>query len=150
MDAVTYPDETVAKFIEEHLIPLRVRYDAKPLSDHFNVRWTPTLVVLDQDGNEHRRTTGFLPPKELIPALLVGMAKVFFDQDRFDEALPLLDNVVSEYPASKAAPEAVYFRGVSHYKRSQDPQPLKQAYETLTSDYPESEWANKAYPYSLL
>jgi len=43
MDAVTYPDDSVVSFIDENMIPLRVKFGVKPLTDDFNVKWTPTL-----------------------------------------------------------------------------------------------------------
>ena len=77
MDAVTYPDSGVISFISDNLIPLRVASDAKPLSDDFNVKWTPTLITLSPDGKEHHRTLGFLEPKDLIASLLLGKGKYF-------------------------------------------------------------------------
>ena len=68
MDAVTYPDDKVAQFINVNLIPLRVKSDSMPLSKDFNVTWTPTVITLDQDEKEQYRTVGFLSPSELIPS----------------------------------------------------------------------------------
>lgn len=150
MDAVTYPDDKVAEFINGNLIPLRIKADSMPLSKDFNVTWTPTLVTLDQDGKEHRRTVGFLPPSELIPSLLLGIAKVNFDTAKFDVCIESLEKILSQYPKSKAAPEAVFLRGVAGYKSTHDAKPLKAAYEKLQADYPSSEWADRAQPYRLL
>jgi tetratricopeptide (TPR) repeat protein len=150
MDAVTYPDDKVAEFINTNLIPLRVKSDSMPLSKDFNVTWTPTLVTLDQDGKEHYRTVGFIAPSELTPSLLLGIAKVHFDAGKFDSALECLEKIISGYPKSKAAPEAVFLRGVARYKSTHDAKPLKGAYEKLQADYPGSEWAERAQPYRLL
>jgi hypothetical protein len=150
MDAVTYPDDKVAEFINANLIPLRVKSDSMPLSKDFNIQWTPTLITLDQDGKEHYRTVGFLPPSELISSLLLGIAKVYFETAQFNTCLEALAKLISEYPKSKAAPEAVFLRGVAGYKSTHDPKPLKAAYEKLQADYPGSEWADRAQPYRLL
>jgi tetratricopeptide (TPR) repeat protein len=150
MDAVTYPNDSVVEFIQKHLIPLRVAFDAKPLSTNFNIKWTPTLIVLDENGKEHHRTVGFFPPEELIPSLLLGIAKSHFDLERFSEALSTLDKIIAEYPKSDSAPEAVYLRGVCKYKSTHKPQPLKEAYEQLQANYSSSEWTKRAYPYRLL
>ncbi len=150
MDAVTYPDHRVIEFIQSHMIPLRVPFDDKPLSADFNVKWTPTLVTLDPEGKEHHRTVGFLAPEELIPSLLLGIAKSHFDRERFDEALSTLDRLRTDYPNSDSAPEAIYLRGVSKYKSTHDPKPLKGAYEQLQARHPSSEWTKRAYPYRLL
>ncbi len=150
MGAVTYPDEKVIEFITANLIPLRVKSDTMPLAKDFNVTWTPTLITLDQDGKEHHRTVGFLPPAELIPSLLLGIAKVHLETGKFNESLATLDKILSAYPKSKAAPEAVYLRGVAGYKSSHDPKSLRAAYEKLQAEYPGSEWADRAQPYRLI
>jgi TolA-binding protein len=150
MDAVTYPDEKVAEFIERNLIPIRVPFDHQPLSSDFKVTWTPTLVTLDSSGKEHHRTVGFLSPEELIPSLLLGMAKTHFDQNEFEAALSQLEKILKEYPQSGASPEAVYLRGVTQYKKTHSGKPLKEAYEELQKTFPSSEWAKRAAPYRLL
>jgi hypothetical protein len=150
MDAVTYPNEKVIEFVNKNLVGLRVPFDSQPLAKDFNVKWTPTLVVTDWDGKEHNRTVGFLPPEELIPSLLLGVAKCSFDADQFDQAIPLLDALLTDYPWSSAAPEAVFLRGVSGFKSSHDPKPLKEAFERLRVEYPASEWVKRASPYGLL
>ena len=150
MDAVTYPDARVIGFINENLIPLRVQFDAKPLSTDFNIKWTPTIVTLDAQGKEHHRTVGFLAPEELIPSLLLGNAKSCFETDRFEDALKNIDKLLAEYQNSDSAPEAIYLQGVCLYKSTKDAKPLKEAYEKLNTEYPSSEWTKRAYPYRLL
>lgn len=150
MGAVTYPDESVVEFIVENLIPLQVKSNAQPMATDFNVKWTPTLITLDPDGKEHHRTVGFLPPEEIVPSLLLGIAKCHFDRERFDEALRALNTLLERYPKSDAAPEAIYLRGVSLYKSTHNPKPLREAYEKLQQEYPSSEWTKRAYPYRLI
>ena len=150
MDAVTYPDSAVIDFISEALIPLRVSSDAMPLSEDFNVKWTPTLITLGPDSKEHHRTVGFLEPKELIARLLLGEGKYFFDNDKFPEALKTLEKIPADYKNTDAVPEAIYLRGVNQYKNTGDPLPLKAAYEILSKDFPDGEWTKRAYPYRLI
>lgn len=149
MDAVTYPNVKVFDFIQGEVVPLRVPADS-PLAAEFKVTWTPTLVTLDYYGKEHHRTVGFLPADELIPSLELGMAKTDFDTGQYNDAIIHLDRLLRYYPASGFAPEAVFLRGVSRFKSSHDAKPLKEAYEKLAADYPDSEWAKRAHPYSLL
>lgn len=150
MDAVTYLDEKVVEFTLKNLIPLRVAFDSQPLATQFNLKWTPTLITLDSDGKEHQRTVGFLPPEELIPSLLLGIAKSYFNRERFNEALFTLDQILREYDQSDSVPEAIYLRGVCGYKNTHNPRPLKEAYEYLQAKYPSNEWTKRAYPYRLL
>ena len=149
MGAVTYPNEKVADFVMNRMVPIQVLSDS-PLADEFKVKWTPTIVVLDYYGKEHHRTVGFFPPEEFIPSLILGMGKIDFDADQFNDGIVHFDTLLKEYPQSAAAPEAVYLRGVSRYKASHDAKPLKEAYEKLKADYPASEWTRRAEPYSLL
>lgn len=114
------------------------------------MKWTPTIVTLDSGGKEHHRTVGFLAPEDLIASLRLGMGKLYFDADKFEDALLNLDKVTSDYSKSNSAPEAIFFRGVSGYKSSQDPKKLKEAYERLQAEYPDSEWTQRAYPYRLI
>ncbi|MHB1014515.1 MAG: hypothetical protein ACYC2W_04435 [Desulfurivibrionaceae bacterium] len=150
MDTVTYPESKVVRFIEENFIPLRVSFDSKPHSEKFNVKWTPTLITLSPEAQEHHRTVGFLGPEELIPSLLLGLGKYHFENDRFDEALGRLEQLVDGYGQSDSAPEAIFLVGVCRYKRSHDAKPLKEAYEKLSAAFPNSEWTKRAYPYRLL
>jgi len=150
MDAVTYPDISVIGFLDENMIPLRVKHDAQPLAKDFNVTRTPTLVNLDAEGKEHHRTIGFLAPHGLIPSLLLGISKVALDTGRFDEALIKLEGLIKDFPQSSSAPEAIYLRGVRLFRNTNDTSNLKQAYERLQATYPESEWTKRAYPYRLL
>jgi len=150
MDAVTYPDEAVIKFVGARVIPLRVAFDHKPLSEDFNVKWTPTLVTLDTDGKEHHRTVGFLHPEELIASLLLGIGKTHFERGEFAKAIAAFETLLAEYPQGHAAAEAIFFRGVASYKSTHDPKPLREAYDKLTAEYPASEWTKRAYPYRLI
>ena len=83
MGAVTYPDSKVAGFVNDRMIPIQLLANAKPYADDFNVKWTPTVIVLDEDGKEHSRTVGFLPPEEFVPSLLLGIIKAHFDLNHF-------------------------------------------------------------------
>lgn len=150
MDAVSYPDKKVSDFIDENMVPLRLSYVAKPYAADFNVKWTPTVVTLDTQGKEHHRTVGFLSPDELIASLTLGMGKSAFDNENYDEAIGLFDRVLDEYPKSDSAPESIYLRGVSLFKKTDDPAHLKQAGARLTAEYPKNEWARRAKPYELL
>jgi hypothetical protein len=150
MDAVTYPARNVIEFISTNMIALRVPADNKKLMSKFNITWTPTLLVLDAKGKEHRRAVGFLPPQELIPSLLLGIAQSHFELERFAEALKFLGQLLGDYPKSLVAPEAIFLKGACSYKNTHNPGLLKDAYEQLHTVYPQSEWTQRAAPYRLL
>jgi len=150
MDAVTYPNEAVISFINQNVIPLRIPSDHQSLSREFDVSWTPALFILDQDGQEHRRTVGFLNSSELIPTLLLGIGNMHFHKNAFKEALDSYETILADHGDSDAVPEAVFQIGVCRYKSTSDPKPLKEAYEQLCRDFPESTWTKRAYPYRLI
>jgi thioredoxin-related protein len=150
MGAVTYPDAGVAGFIEDRLIPVQLLYNAEPYASKYNIKWTPSILVLDESGKEHHRIVGFLPPEDFVPHLLLGIAKSSFDKDELDKASSDIDTVVLTYPGSTAAPEATYLRGVIEYKKTHQAEALKRALEELKREYPSSEWAKRAAPYGLL
>lgn len=150
MDAVTYPDEAVVKFVNDAIVPLQLPHNHQPLSEQFNVKWTPTLVIVDAQGKEYHRTVGFIGPDELVPMVLLGTGKCFFETGRYDEAIAAFDRLIAEFPRSVSAPEAIFVRGVSLYKSTKDPKPLRAAYDKLAAEYPDAEWAKRAYPYRLI
>jgi len=149
MDAVTYPNEKVINFINEKVIPLQVNSDHKLATD-LNVTWTPSLLILDQDGNEHQRTVGFMAPEELIPSILLGIGNAHFNKNEFTEALECYRVILADYSKCDTVPEAIFQKGVSLYKSTSDPIPLKEAYNVLLEKYPENQWTKRAYPYRLI
>ena len=108
-----------------HLIPVSILINSKPLPQRFRVQWTPTLVLLDQEGEEHHRTVGFLAPEELLPSLMLGIGKSCFDRESFTESEQILEQLLKEYPKSDAAPEAAYYLGVGRYKNTHNAEELK-------------------------
>ena len=150
MDAVTYPEEKVIDFTNSNLVPLLIAFDAQPHAADFNIKWTPSLITLGMDGKEHHRTVGFLEPEAFIANQILGIGKYHFDNDKFPEALTHFEKIMSDFPNSDTIPEAIFLQGVSRYKYSCDPKPLKEAYEKLSVEYPDNEWTKRAYPYRLL
>jgi len=149
MDAVTYPNQEVIDHVEQNSIPVRIPFDS-PLAAEFVVKWTPNLLCVDVQKRIHHRVIGFLPPEEVIPAVSVGIGKTFMGNSDLGRALHVLDQVLTTHSQSHAAPEALYFSGVCRYKQTHDGGPLKEVYEKLKDNYPNSEWAQRALPYRLL
>jgi hypothetical protein len=150
MGAVTYPDQQVSEFINTNLIPIQLLSNAKPYADDFNIQWTPAIIVLDENGKEHFRTIGFLPPEEFIPAVRFGIPKIHFDHKQYREAIDGADKLIKDYPNSRIVPETIYWQGVARFEETNDPQYLKAIYKKLQADYPSSEWTQRAEPYNLL
>lgn len=137
-------------FINDRVIPLRIPSDHQPLATEYRVNWTPALLILDSNGKEHHRTIGFLDENQLVPALLLGSGNLHFNSNHYKEALQDYATLLQNHPHSDAAPEAIFQQGVSLFKSTHDPKPLRQAYELLDREYRESLWRNRAYPYRLI
>lgn len=150
MNTVTYSNEYVINFLNTEVIPIQVLFDTQPLATKYNLQWTPTIIVMDSQGKEYNRTIGFISPEEFIPAILLGIGKALFESGKFDEAITTFDRIIEKYRKCKVTPEAIYYRGVCQYKNTHEPKHLKNAYELLKSNFPESDWTLRAEPYSLL
>jgi len=120
------------------------------LVKRYGVKWTPTIIILDLNGNEHHRFVGYLPPEDFIAQIILGKGKTEFDLDHFEGAIQCFQEVLVRYPNADAAPEAQYYLGVAKYKASHDPKQLKLGLEGLQKDYPNSEWTKKAQVYALI
>jgi hypothetical protein len=134
----------VSSFINENFVPLEAHVKEHPAYFHrFDANWTPTILILDSDSKERWRIEGYLPKDEFRAQLEMGLARVAFMQKRWAEAERGYAEVLERYPDSKAAPEALYWRGVSHYKATNDHTVLGELPGQFKEKYPESVWALK-------
>ena len=144
-----WPDERVVRFVNENFIPARVhvKEDAeafKKYGEQYNAHWTPTVLELDQNGEEFYRVEGFLPLEDFLAQLMLGRAHMDFKQGKWAEAEQRFREIVDTLPKSEAAPEALYWAGVSRYKAKGDNTALKETARAFTQRYQDSSWAKKA------
>ena len=99
---------------------------------------------MDADGAERWRIEGYLPKEEFRAQLELGLARVAFMHKQWADAEQRYARVAERYPETAAAPEAVYWRGVSRYKGTNDHTVLGAVAEELRQQYEGSEWALKA------
>jgi TolA-binding protein len=109
--------------------------------------WTPTVLLLDSEGNERARIEGYLPRADFQAALESGLGRIAFVQKKYPEAERWYNDVVARFGQSHAAPGALYWRAVAHYKATNDHTVLGKAAEDLKRVYPSSVWAAKAIPW---
>ncbi len=70
MDAVTYSNDDVETFIEEHFIPVRFdRLEQPGVMEQFHASKTPTIIVEDAEGREQKRNVGYLDPQSFLGEL---------------------------------------------------------------------------------
>lgn len=101
------------------------------------------MLILDPNGVERFRLEGYLPKDEFRAQLELGLARVAFMGKHWAEAEQRYGAVLEKYPQSKSAPEALYWKGVSHYKVTNDHTVLGELPGQFREQYPESIWALK-------
>jgi TolA-binding protein len=144
-----WPDERVVKFVNENFLPARVHVKEdseafKKYGEQYNAQWTPTVLELDPNGEELYRLEGFLPADDFLAQLMLGRAHIDFKQGKWAEAEKRFREIVDKLPNSDAAPEAMYWAGVSHYKATNNPAALKETAKAFTQRYRDSSWAKKS------
>jgi outer membrane protein assembly factor BamD (BamD/ComL family) len=112
------------------------------------VLWTPTVLILDSNGIERERNEGYLPNLEFRARLEMGLARIAFMHKQWAEAERRYDEVAERYSKTTAAPEAIYWRGVSRYKATNDHAVLSKIADELNQKYQESVWTLKSLIWS--
>ncbi len=132
-------------FINSEFVPAKIHIKEQPETfKRFGAQWTPTLLVMSPEGVECHRIEGFLPVDDLLAQLTLGLGKVAFKLEDYAEAERRFRSLYRDFPKTEAAPEAVYWAGVSAYKASDDAGKLKETERELRTKYQQSEWARKA------
>ena len=144
-----YSDAKVARFVDEHFIPVRVHVrqqaeEFKRLGARFNAQWTPTVLLIDEGGEERYRIEGFLPVDDFLAQLESGLGRAAFARSDFADAERWFRAVVDEHPKTDAAPEALYWTGVARYKATGDASALADTYNQFQTRYKDTSWATKA------
>ena len=144
-----WPDERVSKFVAENFIPARVHVkddaaDFQKYGARYSAQWTPTVLELDSEGVERHRIEGFLPADDFLAQLILGRARIAFQEQKWDEAAKMFRRVYEELPDTESAPEALYWTGVTRYKETGDATSLKETARAFTSRYTDTSWAKKS------
>jgi TolA-binding protein len=101
-------------------------------------------MILDSAGAERHRFEGFLPVDDYLAQLELGLAKLAFAHGEFGDAEKRFRALLERFPESEAAPEALYWAGVSKYKATDDSAALAETGEAFRSRYSETSWAKKS------
>ncbi|HEY0431607.1 MAG TPA: hypothetical protein VGC61_07300 [Pyrinomonadaceae bacterium] len=103
---------------------------------------------MDSSGTERWRIEGYLPKNEFRAQLEMGLARISFMAKRWPDAEQRYAQIIERHAETAAAPEAVYWRGICQYKRTNDHTVLGGVTAELNEKYPESVWAKKASVWS--
>jgi TolA-binding protein len=74
----------------------------------------------------------------------MGLARIAFMHKQWAEAEHRYTEVVERYPNTSAAPQAIYWKGVSRYKATNDHSALSAVADELKEKYQGSVWTLKA------
>lgn len=146
MGAVTYPDARVEQFIADNFVPVQFNVADQPEAmEQFNSSWTPTLIIQDAEGREHRRTQGYLDPARFLAEMSLARVKDAIDRGDFAQAKQRAADALSATAGDpEREPEALYWASVADYKTSDDQNQLMQGWNRLLDQFPESDWAKRA------
>ncbi len=138
----------MSAFINATFLPVESHIKEHPAWFHrFDATWTPTVLILDSKGTERHRIEGYLPKEEFLAQLEMGLGRIAFKEKKWPEAERIYGEVARNYSETASAPEARYWRAVSHYKGTNDHSVLGQVAEELQDTAPESVWTMKATPW---
>jgi len=103
---------------------------------------------MDADGTERYRIEGYLPKNWFRARLEMGLGRVAFMRKKWADAENVYAGVAENYADTSVAPEAIYWRGVSHYKATNDHTVLGEVAKELGGKYPGNEWTIKSLPWA--
>jgi len=145
MGAVTYPDPKVESYIQEHFIPVQFNVVDQPdVMDRFNTPWTPTLIVEDAEGREHRRCQGYLDAPRFLAEMSLAVLKDAIDRRDFETAHQrAMQTLELTRGDAYREPEALYWSAVAGYKAGGDTKTLLGGWNRLLDEFSGSEWARR-------
>jgi hypothetical protein len=145
MGAVTYPDPNVQRLIRDHFVPVQFNVVEQPdVMRRFNTPWTPTLIVEDADGKEHRRAQGYFDPKRFIAEMSLALLKDAIDRQDYQTAQSRAGQALEgTHGDPERQPEALYWSAVAGYKSSGDVNQLLSGWNRLLDEFQGSDWAKR-------
>jgi hypothetical protein len=103
---------------------------------------------MDSEGVERYRIEGYLPKEEFRAQLEMARARLDFMKKKFADAEKLYAGIAEQYSETSVAAEAIYWRGVCHYKATNDHTVLGEVATELGAKYPDDEWTLKSLPWA--
>ncbi len=138
-----YPTPEVTALIDEHFIPVRIHIKEQPRMWHrFGIRWTPTVMVLSPEGDQVRRIEGYLPADELEGQFRLALGYLAANKKDWATAERWFAQAADQ-ENTDAAPEGLYWVGVSRYSADHDPKELAATYTNFTKRYQNTSWAKR-------
>lgn len=102
------------------------------------------MVFLDSAGVERFRMEGYLSREEFSAQLELALGRIAFMHKQWADAESWYNDVAEKHPGTASVAEAIYWAGVSYYKRTSDHTLLGRMSQQLAAEFPESIWTEKA------
>jgi len=135
--------EILARLAIEFVL-LRITPDAPADFRNYNINATPAFLILGPTGMEFERFTGFLDTPGLMAFCLLGLGKWRYDLGQADIARDHMEELTSLYAGSVSAAEGLFLRGIYRYRTTKDRSHLRESYDTLARQYPDSPWVKRS------
>lgn len=116
----------------------------KDLAKRFGTLWTPAIFATTPEGQVVHQTIGWLSPADFLTEFTYGLARAAMNARDFEKASRLLRDTVAQGPKHDRAAEAMYWLGVSEYRRTNGIDAAKVAWKELVAKYPASTYAARA------
>lgn len=100
------------------------------------------MLIATPDGKERHRIEGFLPKEDFLTQLRLGLAHLEREAGDFATAERRYRELDDAAP--DIAAEALYWQGVSKYKRTSDAAALGETARAMRERFPDSVWMKKA------
>jgi hypothetical protein len=150
MDAVTFTDSAVQEAMANEFVPVRLAHDDAAMTERFQIKSTPTMLIFGPDGEETHRMVGFLPVAAFLAGLCLSQAKLAKSAGDADAALALLDSLLTAWPKEEVAAEALFLRGRTLFETTKDTAHLKAMAEELAVRFPMSAFTAQTAKYKLV
>lgn len=139
-----YSDSEVQTLIDTNFTPARFHVKEQPDAfPRFGAEWTPTVLISSSAGKEHHRIEGFLPKDDFMGQLRLGLGHLARERGDFERAENQYRELVDSAQPDLAA-EALYWAGVSNYKRTGDGDVLTDTARQMRVRFADSIWMKKA------
>ena len=103
---------------------------------------------MDPEGVERYRIEGYLPKDWFRARLEMAVVRLAFMEKKFADAEKAYAAIIGKHAKTGVVPEAIYWRGVCHYKATNDHNVLGEVAKELREKYPGNEWTLKSLPWA--
>ena len=140
-----YPSAQVTELISTEMLAVRSHVKNTPQYwGRFNVRWTPTVLLLDSRGREQHRIEGYLPTDEFLGQLYFGLGLVAAGEKDWERAIRHFEIAASEFANTDAGPAGLYWLGAARYSHSHDASHLRKTAEEFLRRFTNTSWAKRS------